>query len=239
MPKTKDAFALERLYEDFYFVNGYDHAIPTYNERYFDYIQDEQKQLDYLNSFDCRFEEILLKYLDGGKIKIVDNAYPEFEQARKMLNLVKTRILKDREMYQRITRHIVRLQAYEREIFNRALKSGLDDQIKKQGWRVKILINNYDWLLNLFSGYEKILSQDWHDISSRLDHLCRKNFGARLRQARIAKKMTIEDVARQLGLSRTGYGYYELGQRDLPTPTIYRLATMFDVSTDWLFGLKN
>lgn len=236
MPKTKDAFALENFYNDLYMDVGFE-FIPTYQHRFGDADNEE-----YAHDRDARIEETLLWYLDGGnkggKIKTVDKILPELEQAKRNLLLVQSRILKIRNMEEKIERHIVRLQKYAQQIFNRILTDGLKEELKAIGWRAKQLIGSYEFLLTILKGYGEILLLDWKKYDATFQRECRKGFGNRLRQARIEKKLSPADVAKKLSLSRVGYGYYELGQRDIPMPTIYRLAEMLDVSTDWLFGLK-
>lgn len=235
MPKTKDAFALK----DFYYeicchTDGI--TIPIFEYRFAD-----SEETGIIHS-DALVEDTLLWWLDGckkgGKIKTVDKILPELEQAKKILPIIEARINKSQDMEEKIERHIVRLQKYVQQIFNQILTDGLKEELKAIGLRAKQLIDKYDYLLTILKRYGEILIKDWKEYDSAFQRECRKEFGNRLRQARIEKKLAPADVAKKLSLSRVGYGYYELGQRDIPMPTIYRLAEMLDVSTDWLFGLK-
>ena len=236
--KTKDAFGLDRLYDDLYFANGFEY-IPTYATRVPDYFADEQKRLDYLDSRDWRVEEIILAYLDGGEIKIVDrDNRSNFELQHSNIKKCKKRIARNKEIFKRISRHMLRLRKYEKKILKAILKEGLTDDLKNKGNRVQILLASYDWLIELFARYEIILHDDREELNTVALKLYRKEFGDRLRQARIAKKLTVEEVANKINLTRVGYGYYELGQRDPSPAAIYILAQMFGVSADWLLGLK-
>lgn len=235
MPKTKDAFALRDLYNALFCVSNCE-FIPSYMKRP---SVEELAQLSYLNSADCRIEEILLSYLDNKRTEYTEGTFPELNRIKKDLALCKARILILREKKDKVSEHIVLLQRYEREIFSHILSSGFSDDLKNRGERVKMLFSKYEWILRLLISYEDILSRDYLDEDKKFQAECRKEFGKRLRQARIDKKISIETMAKTIGMTRTGYGYYELGQRDLPTPTIYRLAEILDVSTDWLFGLKD
>lgn len=243
MPKTKDAFAFRSLYKELYSVCEAE-AVPTYNERVDKYYcDDEIAENNYLNSLDYSIEEILLCYLHDGKIKTIpdysfNEKFPETKKAKELLALDKERILKVRETKKKIEHHLFSLQKYSQKIFNEILSNGLSNCFEKKGRRVKHLIGQYEYLSRLFLDYEVILSQDWKMHDQVFQQECRKEFGNRLRQARLEKNLTTSDLAKQIGLSRVGYGYYELGQRDLPTPTIYRLAEILEVSIDWLFGLK-
>lgn len=240
MPKTKDAFALREVIDGLAQISaacldderGY---LPTYAGRN---NTSEDGQNKYNNSNDCRVEEILLAYLDGGKIKHVDSdIFSEFEKKYAGLNLCKARIAQTSNVVKRIGKHVVILQSYEKKLLDAILKSGLTDELKRKGNRVKNLLADYDWLIELFTDYEVILQNDREQTRGKVNRLYRKEFGGRLRQARIAKNMTVEEVANKINLTRVGYGYYELGQRDPPPGAIYILAQMFDVSADWLLGL--
>lgn len=235
MPKTKDAFALKDFYYEICcYTDGF--GVPAFNYR----LADSEKTS--IVNTDSLVEETLLWWLDGGKkggkIKTVDKILPELEQAKKILPIIEARIIKSRDMEEKIERHIVCLQKYAQQIFNQILADGLKEELKAIGGRVKQLIDKYDYLLAILKRYEEILIKDWKEYDLSFQRECRREFGNRLRQARIEKKLSPADVAKKLSLSRVGYGYYELGQRDIPMPTIYRLAEMLDVSTDWLFGLK-
>lgn len=242
MPKTKDAFAFRKIVdelasENFMPEHGIDgHGfLPTYAGRD---DTSEIGQYEYLSSYSCRFEEILLAYLDGGKIPPGDcDNFSEFENRYEELKLCKERIKRAKKIDEWISNHVVRLQRYEKKILSAILKSGLSDKFKTKGNRVKKLLADYGWLIELFAGYEVILHKDCESLRNIVNQLYRKEFGGRLRQARIAKNMTSEDVAGKINLTRVGYGYYELGQRDPPPGAIYILAQMFDVSADWLLGL--
>lgn len=62
------------------------------------------------------------------------------------------------------------------------------------------------------------------------------SFQTRLRDLRLAKKLTQQDVADKLGITRQAYGYYEneKSKREPDHATTKRLAEMFDVTTDFL-----
>lgn len=238
MPKTQNAFAFRGLYNALYAACGFDYYVPTYRQRVNFCDDDVEAEQEYLNSPDAIIEETLLKYIDGGEIENVGRAFPKFKRLEKMLSLGKARILKTRKIAESIERHIVSLQEYSSRILNEILSDGLNEKLKERGLRAKQFIRCYEWLLTLFKDYEEILSKDWLNTDSVFQRECRKEFGSRLRQARIAKNLSTNDLAKKLRLTRNGYGFYELGKRDLPTPTIYRLAKILGVSLDWLFGLK-
>ena len=238
MPKTRDAFALRKLYDsccEFYGdENGWFRELIEPN-----YVADGRDDTDeykYLQSGSCLVEESILEYLKPDEFP--DESFPEIEKVKREMKRYQKLIIKNREKSAKIERHVVTLQNFSQRIFDGVMTNGLSCELKKLGYRVKTLINNYEGLLILLRGYEDILKQDWRKADSVFQKACRKELGNRLRQARLRKGITMEQIAKMLSLSRVGYGYYELGQRDLPTPTIYRLAEILEVSTDWLFGLK-
>ncbi|MEC0310140.1 helix-turn-helix transcriptional regulator [Paenibacillus lautus] len=61
----------------------------------------------------------------------------------------------------------------------------------------------------------------------------------RLKSHRLEKKLTHEDMASKLGITRQGYGNYESGKRDLDTSTLSLIADILDVDTDYLLGRTN
>ncbi len=240
--KTRDAFALREVVDELANINfmpehGFDGhgGLPTYAGR-FD--TSEEGQLNYFNSSDGQMEEILLGYLMRGETKLEsDDSLSEFERQYSKLKRDRKRINRAKDIVDWISKHVVHLQKYEKKIWDSILETGLSVELKRKGNRVKQIIADYNWLIELFAGYEAILQKDRESLRLVVNQLYRKEFGGRLRQARIAKNMTTEEVAGKINLTRIGYGYYELGQRD-PTPaTIYILAQMFDVSADWLLGL--
>ena len=62
-------------------------------------------------------------------------------------------------------------------------------------------------------------------------------FANNLKRARENSKMTQQEVADKLNTSRTNITKYELGTLEPNLETIGLLAEMYNVSTDWLFGI--
>src|SRR5690625_4392667 len=58
----------------------------------------------------------------------------------------------------------------------------------------------------------------------------------RLRRLRNEKRLTQQDMADFLGITRQGYAKYENGQAETDLETLKKLATFFDVTTDYLTG---
>lgn len=61
----------------------------------------------------------------------------------------------------------------------------------------------------------------------------------RLRQLRQEHNLTQSDVARNLHMSASAYGYYEQGIRDPSTESLQILSQLYSCSVDYLLGLTN
>jgi transcriptional regulator with XRE-family HTH domain len=61
-------------------------------------------------------------------------------------------------------------------------------------------------------------------------------FSERLAELRKKHKMTQQELANKLGVSRGTIGMYEIGQRDPDTETVAEIAEIFNVSIDYLLG---
>ena len=65
-------------------------------------------------------------------------------------------------------------------------------------------------------------------------------FSARLREARQrAGYATLDEVAHALGVTREGYGRLERGRVMPRADVLLRVARLFNVSVDWLLGLRD
>ena len=62
-------------------------------------------------------------------------------------------------------------------------------------------------------------------------------FIANIKRARKSAEMTQEQVAEKLNTSRTNITKYENGSLEPNLETIGLLAELYNVSTDWLFGI--
>ena len=59
----------------------------------------------------------------------------------------------------------------------------------------------------------------------------------RIRDLREDHDLTQKQVAKILNCSQQVYSNYELGQRDIPTAILIKLADYYNVSTDYFLGL--
>ncbi len=65
------------------------------------------------------------------------------------------------------------------------------------------------------------------------------DIGKRLKELRIDGKLTQEQVANVLNVSRVVYNRYENNQRDIPIALLSILADFYKVSLDFLCGREN
>jgi len=65
----------------------------------------------------------------------------------------------------------------------------------------------------------------------------KENFATNLKRARQSSKMTQQEVADTLNTSRSNITKYETGALEPNIETIGLLAELYNVSTDWLFGI--
>lgn len=61
----------------------------------------------------------------------------------------------------------------------------------------------------------------------------------RIRDLREDRDLTQREVAKILNCSQQVYSNYELGQRDIPTDILIKLARFYDVSVDYILGLSD
>lgn len=61
----------------------------------------------------------------------------------------------------------------------------------------------------------------------------------RIRELREERSITQKNMALMLNCSQQVYSNYELGQRDIPTDILIKLAQFHNVSTDYILGIKN
>lgn len=62
--------------------------------------------------------------------------------------------------------------------------------------------------------------------------------GKRLKELRIERGLTQKELSLALGLNAVTYLHYEKGQREPPLSVLVDIAKYFDVSVDFLLGLK-
>lgn len=58
----------------------------------------------------------------------------------------------------------------------------------------------------------------------------------RLREIRIERGISQEEIAKAIGVSRSTYTNYELGNREPSLTILVKICDFFDVSADYLLG---
>lgn len=64
-------------------------------------------------------------------------------------------------------------------------------------------------------------------------------FGARLKKARNRKQLTQEQVAKRLGIDFTTISKYENDKSQPDNEILQKLASLYDISVDWLLSGNN
>ena len=64
-------------------------------------------------------------------------------------------------------------------------------------------------------------------------------FNERLKMIRLESNMTQKQVYEKLEISPNGYASYEQGRTEPNIDTIKKLCEIFEVSADYLLGIKN
>lgn len=62
------------------------------------------------------------------------------------------------------------------------------------------------------------------------------SMGERLRELRLKRNLSQEDVARHIGITRSAYSHYEINNRQPVYDTMIKLASFFHVSLDYIIG---
>lgn len=62
---------------------------------------------------------------------------------------------------------------------------------------------------------------------------------SRIRDLREDRDLTQKEMAQKLNCSQQVYSNYELGQRDIPTDILIRLALFYNVSIDYILGISD
>ncbi|MDB4867925.1 MAG: family transcriptional regulator [Cohnella sp.] len=62
------------------------------------------------------------------------------------------------------------------------------------------------------------------------------SMGERLRELRLLRNISQEEVARHIGITRSAYSHYEINNRQPVYETLIKLAAYFDVSLDYIIG---
>lgn len=64
-------------------------------------------------------------------------------------------------------------------------------------------------------------------------------FGLRLRELRNSQKLSQQELANLLGISKSSVNMYERGEREPGLNTLVAICKFFNVSSDFTIGLKD
>lgn len=68
----------------------------------------------------------------------------------------------------------------------------------------------------------------------------KKIVASRLKELRETHAYTMEDIAKKLNMfDRRSYSSYEYGRSNLPLDKAFKLANLYNVSLDYIYGLSN
>jgi transcriptional regulator with XRE-family HTH domain len=62
------------------------------------------------------------------------------------------------------------------------------------------------------------------------------NIGERLKELRINKNLSQLEIAENIGVTRSAYCHYEMNNRNPDYETLSKLASLFDVTIDYIIG---
>lgn len=68
---------------------------------------------------------------------------------------------------------------------------------------------------------------------------CMSRFRERLRLIRKENKLTQDELAEKIGVSKNTVWSWEHGRRNASAESVIRIALLFEVSADWLLGLSD
>ena len=72
-----------------------------------------------------------------------------------------------------------------------------------------------------------------------MDTFDRKIFGERLKTLRTERNIGQNLLSKELGLSNASISYWETGKQEPSAQAIFKLAKYFNVSADYILGLKD
>lgn len=90
-------------------------------------------------------------------------------------------------------------------------------------------------VLNIFLNEWK---KNYYELEKQIQERYRREFAARLKQARTAAGLTQRQLGELIQISPTGFASYEQAKSDPSIPTLIRLAKILKLSENQLLGLK-
>lgn len=144
----------------------------------------------------------------------------------------------------RLFRHSSRLSFYQGYLSDRILNSencssDFLKSIREKNQRINKLDSEYSVIILQNKKLIAYLENKIFEVKEWIQFAYQDNFSRRLRVARQNKKMTQEQVADKLEISRVGYAHYELAERDPSMTMLIKLSRILDIDIKWLCGIEN
>ena len=212
MSKGRNAFALKKfeiIFSDF----------MGYGTNFSEYFEDVEKSrlFEYYDfSQESYKTEKTVEIILNWAYHYIDGNLDEAEKIREQLRSV-------HHFIERIDRHIKRLSV------------GSFCRMERQ----KELIASYDSIVNLLIDFEEAALRDYKRIFRRLSEEFSRKLGERLRNARYLKGLSQDAVSREIGIGQNTLSRYEKGMHEAPAYVVLRLAKLYGISTNYLFGLSD
>ena len=219
MPKTKDAFAFrdfdsERILQRKFFCKL---NLPVCTDA------------EFFNRYHVRFTRRSFESSDSSYTSLIFSN--RFEALRK-LNSALARYMQLHIL------HCKKLDSLKSK-YAENFMSTPDDFFKENFNRANRLLDFYLSLTAITADLMRKVLSILRTTSKVYQYLWRKEFGERLRDARLAKGLTQAQLAELIGsVSRDAIQRYESGGADIALPNLYKLAKILGVSADSLLGLK-
>lgn len=231
MPKTKYAFAFQRLYDELaQGMPGIPTVMPAKLNEYGGY---ETTGVGYMEL--GKYFNPAPVYDSTGIIKPPEGT--PFELRRRELNNIQSIRRNVRTKQYQLDRHLMILQRYVDAVTGKAINEENPREYLNRIARAKDFISRYMELLNAFYEYESILKDEYREYRISLELEYRKEVGLRLRKARNKKGLSQASVAARAEITTLTYGRYELGTRDMPTFMVYRLSKILEFSPNEILNI--
>lgn len=230
-------YTLEKLYATLMKVTGGEKMLPQKRRPYFSTLAFEEPKTP-----KEEIDLILFRYLDfedKDYITAEYNKLSDIEKAKKEYFSVKKKINNLKITLAGIYVEILHLKDEQAKHFESVIKEGLTDELQKRGQELQKQKDAYNYLKEVFESFEENLNEDLKSFETNYQAEFRKFFGERLRQARKAKQMTLEELAATIGIKRTTANLYELGCSDPSSFTLYRICEVLKVSPNFLLNIES
>ena len=109
--------------------------------------------------------------------------------------------------------------------------------VKGEKKRTAVITDYFTATLDCVELAEKF-AKLYFETERKIQERYRREFSARLRQARIAAGLTQRQLGELVQVSPLGISRYERDERDIPIYTVIRLAKVLNLSGDQILGLK-